>query len=225
MRRAGGERVTVWRGMVQFDRHAWFAQHILVHEMRLRGYLRRFLKGRCDVADGIQETYARLLGLPDGALARIRDPHAFLFAAARNVALEWVRRERRIFRDPMAETRAACVLDEEPSAYEQLRARQELNLLARAVASLPERCRQVLTLRKLYGLSQREIAARLGISENTVEKHAANGVRLCAEYLFAFEHSAGRSAGEPVDCEARRAALGREAARAIRALAVVEPEL
>ncbi len=183
--RAGGERMAVWRGMVQFDRQTWFAQHILVHEAQLRRYLRRFLKGRSDIADGIQETYARLLGLSDGALVGIRQPHAFLFAAARNVALEWMRRERMIFDDLMAETGAARVLDDGPSAYEQLSAGQELSLLARAIASLPERCRQVLTLRKLYGLSQKEIASRLGISENTVEKHVANGVRLCADYLYA----------------------------------------
>ncbi len=236
--------------MVQFDRQRWFAQQILVHERQLRTYLRRYLKGRSDVSDGIQETYARLLSLSDGALVGIRHPHAFLFAAARNIALEWMRRERMIFRDLMAETGAARVLDEGPSAYEQLSARQELNLLARAIASLPERCREVLTLRKLYGLSQKEIASRLGISENTVEKHAANGVRLCADYLDAFgtqsarerprravRRSAAASSsrqsrypGESLDREARRArserpASGRPAARAIRALAVVEPEV
>ena len=42
--------------------------------------------------------------------------------------------------------------------------RQELDLLAEAVRSLPERCRQVFLLRKIQNLSQREIALRLGIS-------------------------------------------------------------
>jgi RNA polymerase sigma factor (sigma-70 family) len=169
--------------MVKFDRRIWFAEQILVHEAQLRGYLRRYLKLASDVADGVQETYARLLSLPDSELSGIRLPHAFLFAAARNVAVEWTRRQRLIFYDQMAENGATSVLDERPSAYEELSAREELDLLARAIASLPERCRQVLTLRKLYGLPQKEIAARLGISENTVEKHAANGLRLCAAFL------------------------------------------
>jgi RNA polymerase sigma factor (sigma-70 family) len=171
--------------MVEFDRRTWFAQQILVHEAQLRGYLRRFLKLASDVSDGVQETYARLLSLPDSELSEIRFPHAFLFAAARNVALEWTRRQRLIFCDLMAETSATSVLDERPSAYEQLSTHQELELLERAIDSLPARCREVLILRKLYGLSQKEIAARLGISENTVEKHAANGVRLCAAYVYA----------------------------------------
>ena len=56
-------------------------------------------------------------------------------------------------------------------------------MLTQAVARLPERCRQVFTLRKVYGLSQKEIAASLDISENTVEQHLAKGVRLCTAAL------------------------------------------
>jgi RNA polymerase sigma-70 factor (ECF subfamily) len=44
----------------------------------------------------------------------------------------------------------------------------------------------VLTLRRLYGLSQREIAARLGISENTVEHQVTIGVRKCTEFLARY---------------------------------------
>ena len=184
--------------MVDFDRQAWFAQQILVHEAKLRAYLRRFFRAPSDVSDGIQETYARLLSLPDDELNAIRSPHAFLFTAARNLALEWSRRERLNFREFLPESGETCVLDESPSAYEQLGVRQELDLLARPIASLPARCRQVLILRKLYGLPQKEIAARLGITENTVEKHAANGVRLCAAYLGASLHGQqGAPAGEP----------------------------
>jgi RNA polymerase sigma factor (sigma-70 family) len=186
--------------MVEFDRRTWFAQQILVHEVQLRGYLRRFLKLATDVADGVQETYARLLSRPDSELRGIRFPHAFLFAAARNVALEWMRRQRAqrpIFCDRMTETGVPSVLDERPSAYEELNAREELELLACAIDSLPARCREVLILRKLYGLPQKEIAARLGISENTVEKHAANGVRLCADYVYA--RGAGRRAARWIE--------------------------
>ena len=216
--------------MVEFDRQAWFAQQILVHEVRLRGYLRRFLKTPSDAADVVQETYARLLSLDDHELVAIRSPRAFLFTAARNLALEWSRRERLNFREFLPETGTSSVLDESPSAYEQLGVRQELELLGRAIARLPARCREVLVLRKLYGLSQKEIAARLGITENTVEKHAANGVRLCAGYIGASLHGdAGASAGEPrrrrgecVDRAARRARTQQETRAPVRALALRE---
>lgn len=215
---------------VEFDRQAWFAQQILVHEARLRAYLRRFLKAPSDVSDGVQETYARLLSLRDDELHAIRSPHAFLFTAARNLALEWSRRERSFFHGALPEPDAASVLDERPSAYEQLSARQELELLARAIAQLPARCREVLILRKLYGLSQKQIAAQLGITENTVEKHAANGVRLCAAYLTASLHAPAGASREPrrdrSECVARQARCARAesgVAGAVRAVALGEP--
>ena len=55
--------------------------------------------------------------------------------------------------------------------------------MAMAVRALPDRCRQVLTLRLLYGLSHKEIAADLGISEHTVKAQLAKGMRRCAEYF------------------------------------------
>ena len=216
--------------MVDFERQGWFAQQILVHEARLRTYLRRFLKAPSDVADVIQETYARLLNLPDHELCGIRSPHAFLFTAARNLAIEWNRRERLNFREFLPETGTSSVLDESPSACEQLGVRQELELLSRAIARLPARCREVLVLRKLYGLSQKEIAARLGITENTVEKHAANGVRLCANYLGATLHGESAASvdeprgrrGQCVDRAARRRRAGPQARAPVRALALRE---
>jgi len=55
--------------------------------------------------------------------------------------------------------------------------------LRRAISTLPERCRQVVTLRMAYGLSQREIAQRLGITENTVERQMGKGFRRCTEFF------------------------------------------
>lgn len=57
-------------------------------------------------------------------------------------------------------------------------------MLVKAVQKLPERCRQVFTLRKVYGYSQKEIAARMNISENTVEQQLTKAARHCAQALF-----------------------------------------
>ena len=54
------------------------------------------------------------------------------------------------------------------------------------IQTLPDRCRQILTLRKIYGLPQKEIARQLGIAEHTVEAQVGAGVRRCAEYLSRF---------------------------------------
>jgi RNA polymerase sigma-70 factor (ECF subfamily) len=171
--------------MNPIERNAWLAKEILVHERALRGYLSRFFKNVADIEDVVQETYARLLSLNGSASAAVRNWHAFLFTSARNVALDRIRRARVVSLDALAEMGGADVLDQTPSADDALNARQELALLLETIASLPDRCREALTLRKLYGLSQREIAQRLAITESTVEKHVAYGVRLCADRMFA----------------------------------------
>jgi RNA polymerase sigma factor (sigma-70 family) len=178
--------------MNPIERNAWLAKEILVHERALRGYLSRFFKNVADIEDVVQETYARLLALSDPASNAVRNWHAFLFTTARNVALDRIRRSRVVSLDALAEMGNADVLDQAPSIDEALNARQELALLLETIASLPDRCRETLTLRKLYGLSQREIAQRLEITESTVEKHVAYGVRLCAERMFAKRGGRGK---------------------------------
>jgi RNA polymerase sigma-70 factor (ECF subfamily) len=74
-------------------------------------------------------------------------------------------------------------LDHKPDAAETASHDDELALLAAAIHALPERCREVLVLRKLHGLSQKQIAEKLGISENTVAAQASFGVRRCMEYF------------------------------------------
>jgi RNA polymerase sigma-70 factor (ECF subfamily) len=189
--------------MNPIERNIWLAKEILVHERALRAYLQRFFQNVADVDDVIQETYARLLSLDNHAAAAVRDWHAFLFTTARNVALDRLRKARIVSLDALAEMGSLDVLDETPSADEGLNARQELTLLLETIASLPDRCRQALTLRKLYGLSQREIARRLDISESTVEKHVAYGVRLCAERMFA-KRGETRNSAPPKNASRRK---------------------
>lgn len=161
----------------------WFAEEVEPHEFRLRAWLAGRFPQLRDVDDVIQDAYVRLFrARRQGA---IRSVPAFLFTAARNAALDGFRRQKTIAADPLDDGTGASVLEERPDAAESAAASQELELLAEAIRRLPHRCRQVLTLRKIYGLSQREVAARLGISEHTVEVQMGKGARRCAEFLRA----------------------------------------
>jgi RNA polymerase sigma-70 factor (ECF subfamily) len=70
---------------------------------------------------------------------------------------------------------------------------EDLALLIKAIQALPDRCRQIVTLRKIYGLSQREVADRLGISEHTVEAQGAIGLRKCIEFFRRHGYAGPRS--------------------------------
>jgi RNA polymerase sigma factor (sigma-70 family) len=85
--------------------------------------------------------------------------------------------------DAITHLDVADVVEERPDAAEALSQRQELDLLAEAVRTLPERCRQVIMLRYLKGCSYKEIAALLDVSPETVKTHMAKGLRRCAEYF------------------------------------------
>jgi RNA polymerase sigma-70 factor (ECF subfamily) len=162
----------------------WFTEEVLPHEPALRAWLVGQFGRGCEVDDLVQETYARILRA--ATAPRPGAAKAFLFATARNLAVDQIRHQRVIPFEPIAELPDSHVMDDKPGIGETVSRRQELELLTAAIQSLPERCRQVLTLRKIYGLSQKEIAAQLGISEHTVEAQVGIGVRRCAEYLARF---------------------------------------
>lgn len=163
------------------ERDDWFVSCVLPHEPALRAWLRSRFPTLQDTDDIVQESFARVLRARLNA--PIEAPKAFLFTTARNVAIDSFRRRHVAVVESLTEVDATNVLEESRDVSETVSHQQELEILTQAIQSLPERCRQVLTLRKIYGLSQREIAERLGISENTVEVQVGNGVRRCAEFL------------------------------------------
>lgn len=164
----------------------------LESEGLLRAYLFRYVRNPADVDELLQETYARLLVANPSGGAEVRSVRALALTIARNAALDHLRHRDVVPMDLMSDMASLDVLDERAQVDEIANAHQELALLSEVVAELPKRCRQVFTLRRVYGLSQREIAERLGISDTTVEQLLARAVRRCAEALFTREVAADR---------------------------------
>lgn len=160
----------------------WFARELQPHEPALRAYLRTRFPSLADPSDIVQETYARLLKV-HAAEGDIRCPRALLFTTARNIALDLIRHQRVLPMQPVTDSVELPVLEDEASAAEIIDQRYEFAVLADAVRALPERCRQVIMLRYVEGLSYKEIATQLGISPETVKVHMAKGIRRCTEYF------------------------------------------
>src|SRR5687767_13515849 len=161
----------------------WFAEEVHPHEPALRSYLRSHFPTLRDIDDLVQETYMRVVDARNAG--RVAEARPYLFSTARNAAIDLCRRDRIVAFEPIAETNRRFVVEAGNDAAETLNHDQELALLSDAFRALPERCRQVLTLRKLQGLSHRAIAAKLGISENTVSAQITIGVYRVREYLVA----------------------------------------
>lgn len=170
----------------------WFADEVQPHEGSLRSYLRGKFPAHPDIEDLVQETYARLLQAREHGV--VRAPKAFLFTTARNAAFDYFRRRKIATIDGLAELERLPVLEDRPGIPEAVAHDQELQLLASAIEALPTRCRHVLTLRKLHGLSHREIATRLGVSEHTVNAQIAIGVLRLRDFLKAHGVHGGGAA-------------------------------
>jgi RNA polymerase sigma factor (sigma-70 family) len=149
------------------QRCQWIADHILPWEAEVRRWLRRYTRTLFadDIDDLIQEAYARLWSTD---LTRIRNGRSFLYAVVRNALQDQRRRACVVQIECMAEMDALDV-DETPGPERWVSARQQYELLLRVLETLPPQRRRVYQLRKFEGLSQREVALKLGITEKTVE--------------------------------------------------------
>ncbi len=166
------------------DREAlkrWFCAEILPLERPLMRYIRRNWSNEAEVADLRQEIYVRVL---EGAGERLPlQPKPFLFTTARNHLINRARRGQVISFESVAMLETAAAPDT-VTPERTLTAREELLRVQAALERLPPRCREVVVLRKIEGLSQRQIAERLGLSVGTVEQQLVHGMRAVADFMM-----------------------------------------
>jgi RNA polymerase sigma-70 factor (ECF subfamily) len=161
---------------------SWFKREVLAHEGALVRYLLRTWPNRQEVYDLRQDTYVRVYEA--AARSRPQAPKSFLFATARNLMADHIRRQRIVSIDAVGDLDALNVMIEEISPEQRASAHQELRRLAEAIDLLPPKCREAVWMRRVDDLPQKEVAMRLGITQKTVEKHVMKGMKLLATSLF-----------------------------------------
>lgn len=153
---------------------------------RLRRYLGRYLKRAEDADDVAQESFVRVLEA--AARGEIRYPRPYLYRTARNLAFNLKARKFNQMESSLEDLVSSDVLNDSGANPEvRVTAQRHFESFCRAVASLPPQCRQVLVLRKVYGFSQKEVAAQLDISVSTVEKHLGKALARCAQFMRAAQ--------------------------------------
>ena len=169
------------RPMPPTEQARWFAEEVQPHEPDLRSWLRRRFPEARDIDDVVQESYVRLLQAREAT--PVACARAYLFATARNVALAIFRRPQIFSAYPVTDSAVLRIVQEGEDVAEQVSTRQEVAVLLEAIDALPGRCREIFILRKLQGVSQRQIAGRLGLSEQTVQVQVARGAKRCVQFL------------------------------------------
>jgi len=147
------------------------------HDSQLKAYLRNAYPSVGDVDDVVQESYLRIWKAR--TLQPIESAKAFLFQVARHLAVDFVRREKASLIDRGRDLAALSIIDHRPSVAERVGRDEKIRLLADAIDTLPNRCREIFILRRLKCVPQKEVAAQFGLSERTVEAQVFRGLKRC----------------------------------------------
>lgn len=173
---------------------AWVSSQVMPHEPAVRAWLKRSMVSGEDADDLIQEAYASLASLD--AFEQIVRPDGYFFQIVRNLLTDQIRRARIVRIESVAEMDTLKAPSDDPSPERVTAAKRELEMVQRVIAGLPDRCRRIFEMRKIQGLSQREIADRLKVSESIVENDGVKGMRLIMQAMR--ESSELRTPGEKV---------------------------
>jgi len=165
---------------------AWFVHEVLPLEAALLHFLRRSWRNKSDVEDLCHDVYVRVY---EAALRKIPRPaKPFVFTVARNLLINRFRHQHVVAIEAVADLEALGVAVDEPAPDRIVIARQELFTLQKALDRLSSRCREVVIMRKVEGLSRPEIATRLGIAESTVSEYLADGMDRLTDVVLGESH-------------------------------------
>ncbi len=153
----------------------------------LMRYVSRYFKKPQEIEDVVQEVFVRVLEAKQRRNTQVNA--SYLYRATRNLALNTLDKMENKLTDTVGDFESSTVLFESSLLEDDFESRERFELFCRAVRQLPLKCQRVFILRRVYGLSQKEIAQRLGISIKTVEVHMSKAIVRCTDYMDAHEQA------------------------------------
>ncbi len=154
------------------------------HGKELQGYLRQKLRDTDTAAELTQETFVRFaqqLKLAEPPV--ITHTRSYLYRTAHNLAIDHLRRQQREQTDVMSQEQLDSLCDDSPDLERKLGGQQQLQQIERAMTELPELTQQVFRLTRLEGLTYKQAAKQLGISDSSVQKHLSRALQYVMQQL------------------------------------------
>lgn len=166
------------------------------HRADLLNYASRIVRDRASAEDVVQEVWLKFSARWEQG-EEIHQPLSYLYMIVRNLALNWVKRtalqDKVIDRGSSAES----VPHDVPSPERVLYFRDEMRVMADAIAELPERTRIAFQMYKLEGRPLHEIAARLDISVPRAHQLVKEAGLHAARRLLGDERASDKAFGKP----------------------------
>ncbi|TGX49208.1 sigma-70 family RNA polymerase sigma factor [Sphingomonas gei] len=155
----------------------------LTQRQALVRYASGLTGNRAEAEDVVQEAWLRFHAVAGGRL--LAEPERYLRRIVRNLIVDGRRRkglEQRLF-DPDSAGLAETLASEQPSALTEIAAREELEIVRKAVAAMPERMRRAFEMHRFEGARLVDIAASLSISKSLAHELVVEGVQRCKRSL------------------------------------------
>lgn len=152
--------------------------------LEYRGQLVKAIRGIVrsdDIEDIVQETFVK--SFEAELKQEIKYERTYMLKTARNLALNHVARASEKFNDSLEEVSGLPGNLKSKNLEKQVESKERFLNFCRATDTLSVEVKRVFLLKKVYGLSQKEIAEYLGLSQSTIEKHVAKGLQQCSTYL------------------------------------------
>lgn len=151
----------------------------------LMRFANRYFKRPQEIEDVVQEAFVKVI---EARQTRdIEYPNSYLYQTVKNLALKQLDKSDYKLTDTLGDLLPESVCKAGPSLEDQFETRQKFELFCRAVRALPIKCQRVYILRKVYGFSVKEIAAKMEISSKTVEAHLTKAIVRCTDFIDADE--------------------------------------
>ncbi|MGU3493071.1 RNA polymerase sigma factor [Xanthobacteraceae bacterium A53D] len=153
----------------------------LAERLSLTRFFRRTTGSAARAEDLAQETFLRLAATDIGSLA---SPAAYLRRISTNLATDVRRADGRSRLSSAEIDELMHVPDPAADPEAQLIAKDRIESVLAALATLPERRRQILLASRLEGLPHRELAETWGVSTRTIEIEIRKALEHCARALI-----------------------------------------
>jgi RNA polymerase sigma factor (sigma-70 family) len=154
----------------------WFHEEVLPLGPLVEKLVARYWRDASEIEDLRQEVFIRMYQM--GRRKRPEPTRPYVILTARNLVIDKLRHKRLIDIEAVSDLESLAIADYRPTPEQHVIAQQELDRVRKALSALPLRCREIVVMRKILGVSQREIAERMGIKEQTVETQVVRGMRI-----------------------------------------------
>lgn len=162
----------------------------------------RYFKTPQEIEDVVQEAFVKVIEAQDRR--EIAHPKAYMYQTVKNLSLKRLDTSDYRLTDSVGELLPDSVLIETATLEEQFESKRRFELFCRAVRQLPIKCQRVYILRRVYGYSQKEIAAKMGITLKTVEAHLTKAIVRCTDYMDEQEQTVSATTRDILHTEGYR---------------------